>query len=496
MSLKRAHDFEDGACKKIHIKENECSICFDVSKRAGFHCPNTACGVWTCLKPCFATLMTGDFAMACATCHTEITRPQWHLLFPANFITDVMNIKWGQVLYAKEQGQLPQYQPLAVRERLAREIDIEIAIHDDRIQDLELTYLRAKNQLREEKDRRHEKKQRADVLRSIRPAAHHAPTEEITVGASFAAHCLAVNCNGFMNREMVCGLCTKAFCRDCHGPAHNSAATPCDPELLATIALVKQDTKPCPKCGTRISKVSGCYQMYCVVRSCGTFFDWGTGREIVNPTMRHNPHYTELLARGGIALRAGGQEEEDCALGLPQLSRLLQAHDRTLSKMSQSADPRAEALIAFHRSILHLNDNREGDRRTAEEKHRAIGTKFLLESYDTGKPYDRKAYESDLRRIAKEDYAGQERENILGTCTQAGRDVLQNYLVNGNVESLYRQCCTIAELTNAELLATCARYGGLKPKSLFVLDDKKMIFLSFLPPAEAVKDVRPAHVPR
>jgi len=234
--------------------------------------------------------------------------------------------------------------------------------------------------------------------------------------------------------------------------------------------------------------------MWCTVRGCGAFFDWGTGRQIVNPVMRHNPHYTAALAQGGIALRAGGQEEGDCAFGLPQLSRLLQAHDGTLRKMSMSTDPRAEALIGFHRSILHLNDNREGDRRTAEEKHRAIGTKFLLESYDTGKPYDRKAYESDLRRIAKEDYAVQERENILGTCTQAARDVFQNYLVNGNVKNLYRQCCTLAEITNAELLATCARYGGLKPKSLFVLDKKKMIFLSFLPPAEADKDIRPAYV--
>ena len=40
-----------GAMKKtkltILVEEKECSICFDVSKRIGFHCPNTACNVWT-----------------------------------------------------------------------------------------------------------------------------------------------------------------------------------------------------------------------------------------------------------------------------------------------------------------------------------------------------------------------------------------------------------------------------------------------------------------
>ena len=58
--------------------------------------------------------------MACATCHTEITRAQWHLLFPASFITEIMNTKWGKMLYAKEQGKLPLYQPLEARENEAR----------------------------------------------------------------------------------------------------------------------------------------------------------------------------------------------------------------------------------------------------------------------------------------------------------------------------------------------------------------------------------------
>jgi len=479
--------------KPTILEEKECSICFDVSKRIGFHCPNTACNVWTCLKPCFATLMNGDFAMACATCHTEITRAQWHLLFPPSFIAEHMNTKWGKVLYAKEQGKLPLYQEKAARENEARTLIQEIKkLDNDELKPLKAELLRLNDLVQEKNKQRSLLHRRVVNLQAPLPLATEASAAAAATAeksTAVAIHCLTVDCNGFMNQKMTCSLCTKTYCRACHAEDHPE--TPCDADTLATILMVKQDTKPCPKCGTSISKVSGCYQMWCVVRGCGTFFDWGTGREIINPTIRHNPHYSEALRQEGIAVQGQAAQAGGCRL--PQLHDIYRVHDRRLSKMSQE-DPRADAIIAFYNSCGHITDIHRYDQRTAEDKHRDCGTKFLLQSRENGKRYLQKEYESDLRRIAKEDCYAQEINAILTTCTQAGYDGFRNYLVNGDVEALYHQCQVLAELTNGEIVATCERYGGLKPRRLFVLDKKKLNYLSYLCPADAVRDTRLAKV--
>jgi hypothetical protein len=76
------------------------------------------------------------------------------------------------------------------------------------------------------------------------------------------------------------------------------AAHTCDPDTVATAKLISSETKPCPKCGVRLYKISGCNQMWCTAcNDCA--FDWVTGK-IEN--VIHNPHYFEYQRR----LRGGG----------------------------------------------------------------------------------------------------------------------------------------------------------------------------------------------
>ena len=44
----------------------------------------------------------------------------------------------------------------------------------------------------------------------------------------------------------------------------------CDEEKVASVEMLKRDTKPCPKCGTPIHKIEGCDQMW--DPQCGTAF--------------------------------------------------------------------------------------------------------------------------------------------------------------------------------------------------------------------------------
>jgi len=132
------------------------------------------------------------------------------------------------------------------------------------------------------------------------------------------------NCHGFLNTSFSCDLCGCKTCSKCReivtgcreivteSTSNNSAECRaqeaaeqethvCKPEILESIKLLEQDTKPCPKCATPIYKIDGCNQMYCV--ECHTAFDWITLR-IENGTI-HNPHYFDYLRtqNGGIAPR-------------------------------------------------------------------------------------------------------------------------------------------------------------------------------------------------
>ena len=107
----------------------------------------------------------------------------------------------------------------------------------------------------------------------------------------FTRKCPSETCRGFLDKEWVCGLCTKSFCDKCSeeiGIGHV-----CDEKLVKTMKLINKDTKPCPKCGTMIYKIDGCAQMWCT--DCHTAFDWRSGR--IETGRVHNPHYFEFKKR-------------------------------------------------------------------------------------------------------------------------------------------------------------------------------------------------------
>lgn len=122
----------------------------------------------------------------------------------------------------------------------------------------------------------------------------------------FIMKCPAEECRGFLSTAWKCGTCQKFFCADCHAEkaGHTDDVHTCNADAKATAAMIKQETKPCPKCGIRISKIDGCDQMWCV--SCQTTFSWNSGQILLN-TVVHNPHYYEYLRKtnGAIPREAG-----------------------------------------------------------------------------------------------------------------------------------------------------------------------------------------------
>jgi len=96
-------------------------------------------------------------------------------------------------------------------------------------------------------------------------------------------------------------------CKNCHSLYKDGHE--CKQYDIETVKQILSDTKPCPKCLTRISKIEGCDQMFCV--SCFTAFSWNTGH-IENGKI-HNPHYFELIRTGKINIETNLETNEPIA---------------------------------------------------------------------------------------------------------------------------------------------------------------------------------------
>ena len=77
----------------------------------------------------------------------------------------------------------------------------------------------------------------------------------------FVKKCPGEGCNGFLSTQWKCSLCNLKVCNKCLEvkPEDESADHVCDPENVKTAELINSDSKGCPGCGTRITKLSGCF---------------------------------------------------------------------------------------------------------------------------------------------------------------------------------------------------------------------------------------------
>lgn len=118
--------------------------------------------------------------------------------------------------------------------------------------------------------------------------------------------CPTEGCKGYINDDFRCNLCRTTYCKHClvnitkHPELHK-----CKDEDVKSLQEIMSNTRPCPKCATRIFRISGCSQMFCT--HCHTGFDWNTGRIITSNF--HNPHRMEWLRNRGMNAVAGGDDE-------------------------------------------------------------------------------------------------------------------------------------------------------------------------------------------
>lgn len=260
----------------------ECEICiekYNRTSRLKVSCPY--CEYNACRK-CCETWILNETTPRCinTVCGKEWTRQFVVSTFSKTFVSKDYKNHREEILFDQERALLPATQPIVENILKCERIDKEI----QRIENEELRAAYA----------------RIAALRNERYTLGR-NTDKTAERSTFIKACPDEGCRGFLSSQWKCGICEKWACSDCHeikGLSRDCEHT-CNPDNVATAALLANDTKSCPSCGTGIYKIEGCDQMFCTI--CHTGFSWRTGRIETNI---HNPHYYEWLRRtGGVAPR-------------------------------------------------------------------------------------------------------------------------------------------------------------------------------------------------
>ena len=116
------------------------------------------------------------------------------------------------------------------------------------------------------------------------------------VSRKFIMPCQTGGCRGMLSSQYKCDLCSKHTCPKCFVAVEGGEHV-CKQEDVDTVEELRKNTRPCPNCGMRISKIDGCDQMWCT--ECKTAFSWSKGT--VEKGVVHNPHYYQWMREHGQA---------------------------------------------------------------------------------------------------------------------------------------------------------------------------------------------------
>lgn len=281
--------------------------------------------------------------------------------------------------------------------------------------------------------------------------AADAPTQR----REFIMKCANDTCRGFLSSNYKCGTCEKWTCTQCLVVigTEKDASHICDPNTVETAKAIKSETRPCPKCGTRIFKIDGCDQMWCVMDGCGTAFSWNSGH-VVTGTV-HNPHYYEWLRRTGAGAPAREVGDIPCG-GLPNIYHMVSA-----LRSSYIPDTTKNHIMETHRNIRELIDVRLRDYPARPEAlaNKEDDVQYLMNKL-TEAEWQRQLELSEAKFNRKKEIG-----QILQTLATAGSDMM-NYIVNQSTAMEPPVYATWLSTTAVEQLEQLRTFGNDSLKNL------------------------------
>ena len=337
-------DEDEEPVQKEEELETECFCCcepFNKSTRARVCCDGHNCNYQAC-KICVRNYLTSSTSDPhCMSC-----KKAWS----QKFLVSNLNQTWVSKEYKEHRKNLLTEQQIAkLPESMTAAANY---IKKEAIQD-EARALKAK--IQEAKAALYKLEiEHNKMLGQIYDLDHgNTSKEKEKEKPKFIMPCPVDDCRGFLSTSYKCEICKTYACSKClvpTGPIRDAPDHECNEDDVKSAEFIKTSTKPCPGCGERIYKISGCNQMWCV--SCHTTFDWKTNAIITNAVI-HNPHYYDWQRKngGGAAVRNPG--DVVCG-GLPAfwlIVRTLKAVCNNRKKCSKIMD----FYTNIHRFASHIS---------------------------------------------------------------------------------------------------------------------------------------------
>ena len=196
-------------------------------------------------------------------------------------------------------------------------------------------------------------------------------------GTTTTRKCPMEDCRGFLGKNWKCGICETQICKACNESKGEEHV--CDPNNVETMKLLKKDSKPCPACGTLITKIDGCDQMWCTQPTCHTAFSWRSGKKVFG--VIHNPHFVQFAADNGVAER--NPQDLPCG-GLPDVYTFFNRARRFVSMTDPTNNKLIERFSQPVQFVRHMADVEEGRYRVTDvvNTNTDLRVRYLLNEID------------------------------------------------------------------------------------------------------------------
>lgn len=279
---------------------DSCNVCcskYNKSTHSIVKCYFTNCAYEAC-KECVRTYLTNSTNEP----HCMKCRNKWHIEFSksalnASFMDKDYRTHRRTILADMAVAKIPEYYESALRygkisalDKRMEAIMEEINIHRAHIHELYREY----NTIQQELGN---------------PSA--------LTARKFVMPCQNTGCRGMLSTQYKCDICSKHTCSKCFVVIGDETHE-CKQEDVDSVEELRKNTRPCPNCGLRISKIDGCDQMWCV--ECKTAFSWNKGT--IEQGVVHNPHYYQWMREHGTIqprCDAGHQVFGQCARNITQI---------------------------------------------------------------------------------------------------------------------------------------------------------------------------------
>lgn len=290
-----------------------CDICceaFNNSNRSSVKCMYADCGFIAC-KACIRQYIIGNSTTSahCMKCKKQWTTQFMVLNLNRTFVEKEYTNHHRNLLIEREISKLPD--TMAAAEFTKKSFEAVKPLQDE-VNKLKNKLRQVDTYIGKYKTTRNalniKIQARLDEIADLERHAYRqvSNTTNAKERRKFIMQCPSESCRGFLSTQYKCELCSTHTCPKCFeviGTDKNVEHT-CLEANVKSAELIRKDTKPCPSCGTRISKISGCDQMWCT--ECHQAFSWNRGT--IETGTIHNPHFYDYKRNqnNGIIPRAPG----------------------------------------------------------------------------------------------------------------------------------------------------------------------------------------------